>query len=156
MAKHVCPQCNATFSRKNNRDRHVVRIHTNANLTHPCNICGNVFSSVVKLKEHRLTHDPKNGFVLYSSAFKKSCTIMRKTYKRKIDTLDLAYQLDKIEMYDLINFELNKRRSMKTTIVYHAEFLKALDDAENSNIATSYIVCFRCNSEQLYTKSNIP
>lgn len=155
MTKFACPQCSVLFTRRANRDRHVVRIHTNANLVHPCNICGNVFDSVQKLKNHRLTHKPSNGFRVLQSAFRKTCVIYRKTYEKKINTLDMAFNEDKIEMYDVLQHELNTKRSIKAAIIFHGEFLSALE--ANSQITqTAQIICFRCNTEQIYHNSNIP
>lgn len=152
--RHSCPQCNATFSRSADRNRHVLSVHTRANLAHTCGLCGGVFTSVSKLKKHRASHEPSNGFAIRTTAFNKKCVIYRKTYNEKMETLEKSFKNDRLEMYDVINFELNQKRSIKAAIIFHAEFLRPLDGDLNN--VTPYVVCLRCSTQQLTYKQQIP
>jgi len=149
----ACPQCSAIFSRKLNRDRHVARIHTNANLAHVCTLCGNVFTDVFQLKEHRDSHEPTKGFVLIDSAFNKNCVIYRKKYGGKMKTLEQAFANDVSDMRSVLEHEIAKKRAVKASIVFQAEFLKPLND-DLSNLQP-YLVCLRTTATQLLTKRDI-
>jgi uncharacterized C2H2 Zn-finger protein len=150
---YVCPQCDAAFSRKSNRDRHVIRVHTNANLVHVCTLCGNVFDNVSKLKEHRNAHEPTTGFVLTESAFSKTCVVYRKKYQQTMKTLAQSFANDISDIQTLLEHELVKKKTIKASIVFHAEFLKPLDN-DLSNLQP-YLVCLRTSAKQLISKTDI-
>ena len=150
---HSCPQCDAIFSRKTNRDRHVTKVHTNANLVHVCSLCGSVFDNVFKLKEHRDAHEPTTGFVLIESAFRKTCMVYRKIYNGKMKTLEQSFANDVKDIHTLLEHELVKKRTIKASIIFHAEFLRPLDH-DLSNLQP-YVVCLRSSARQLLSKTDI-
>lgn len=153
MSKHSCPQCSVKFVRKYNRDRHVLREHSHANLVHTCDLCSGVFRSVKKLKEHRMTHVPSTGFEVRVSAFKRTCVSYRKTYGKKMKTLEQAFQNDKEEMFDVLRHELNSKKYIKAAIIWHAEFLKPLEEFGGS--FQRYVVCLRGKTQQINNKKDI-
>lgn len=150
----TCPKCSTTFAKKHNRDRHMIRIHVNLNLVHTCDFqkCTRVFKTVKKLKKHRLTHKPSNGFEIRKSAFRKTCISYRKTYKEKMETLVKVFFQDSVEMFDILNYELNQKKNIRASIIWHGEFLKPLDDSNNIQ---RYVVCLRSQSQQLFNKRDI-
>jgi uncharacterized protein with PIN domain len=150
---YACPQCAAVFTRKPNRDRHVVRLHTNANLVHTCTLCGLVFNSVSNLKKHRNEHEPTTGFVLLESAFRKTCTLYRKVYLEKMKTLEQSFANDLKDIKTLLEHELLKKRTIKASIIFHAEFLRPLDH-DLSNLHP-YVVCLRSSAKQLMSSKDI-
>ena len=121
-----CPvkDCNITFTRRYNRDRHVALEHNNVVIVHSCVFCGGIFQNVKALREHRLTHKPETGFQLLSSAHKKKCVIYRKQYSHPVDTFEEAIAKDKSDIYSQLVYELSNRYNMKVSIVYYAEFVK--------------------------------
>jgi len=149
----TCPQCSAVFSRAFSRNRHLKVIHLNTNQVHVCQICGEVFTNVKKLKEHRALHEPTTGFYLLNSAFRKSCLLYRKIYSTKMKTLEQSFANDKKDMITLLQHEVTKKNSLKATIIYHAEFLKSLDDMELGE--TTYPVCIRTKATQLNNTDEI-
>jgi len=150
-----CFQCDAVFSRKAHVQRHYNRVHTNQNLVHECALCGSIFNSAHFLKQHKLEHTPTNSeFTILQSAFKKKCIIYRKTYPEKMETLDKSFYKDKDEMLTLLKYEVATKKSVKASIIFHAEFIKAVDLAGCIN-PTSYDICLRtttshlCNIEEI-------
>ena len=120
----VCNICGVSFTRKGHRDRHVRSRHNNIVPVHDCVFCGAFFNSVAKLKEHRQSHRPSTGFELKSSAFRKKCSLFRKTYAEKMPTFEHAFAADKEDMLRLIAFEVAERKSMKVGVIYHIAFAK--------------------------------
>jgi hypothetical protein len=118
----VCTTCGVRFARKFNRDRHVRLTHNNIARVYDCSFCGATFDNSKKLQEHRVNHTPSTGFEVKQSAFRKKCVIYRKNYSEKMLTLENAFNVDKKEMQELIEYEVGVRRSMKLGIIYHAEF----------------------------------
>ena len=156
---HICPHenCGAAFSRKRNRDRHYNLIHTQENMVYDCSICGGVFHSISELKEHRLEHEHSTGFKLLKSAFTKTCSIYRKTYSEKMPTLENSFQNDVKEMSEVLLHELSKKRVVKASLIFHAEFLKPLGGlGEDATKDVPYTVCLRTSSQQLHSKLDIP
>ena len=120
----VCNICGVSFTRKGHRDRHVRSRHNNIVPVHDCVFCGAFFNSVAKLKEHRQSHRPSTGFELKSSAFRKKCSLFRKTYEEKMLTFEHAFAADKEDMLRLIAFEVAERKSMKVGVIYHIAFAR--------------------------------
>jgi hypothetical protein len=149
----TCPQCDANFTRKSNRDRHVAKVHTNNNLAHVCTLCGSVFENVSALKEHREAHIPTTGFVLIESAFRKTCEIYRKIYDKKMRTLEESFTNDLQDIKTLLKHELAKKRTIKASIIFHAEFLRPLNH-DFSNLQP-YVVCLRSTARQIMTLNDI-
>jgi DNA polymerase type B, organellar and viral len=148
MKKFACPQCEAEFTSKFSRTRHILRIHTNANLVHPCETCGNVFNSVMELKKHRKTHPPNSDFVIIASAFKKTCVVYRKTYHKRMKTLAEAFFNDKEDIHTVLQHEVNRKKSVKASLIFHAEFLR--DPSGTGVNFESYVVHLRSPTIHLY------
>jgi hypothetical protein len=128
MTSFTCPQCDVKFTRKFNRDRHFQLVHNNITLVHNCSLCGAVFNSVNKLKKHHATHNPATGFTIHTSAFRKKCVIYRKIYEKKMSTLEQCIKHDEKDIFNLLHYEMIARRSVKVSIIYHAEFYRVADD----------------------------
>lgn len=121
---YVCDICGVRFSRRYNRDRHVILAHNNVVPVHDCSFCGAVFDSGVKMREHRERHKPTTGFEERQSAYRKKCVILRKKYNKKKVTFENAFNEDKLDMIRLLKYEVGNRNSLKTGIIYHAEFIR--------------------------------
>ena len=150
---YQCPECTAVFTRKPNRDRHVTRVHRNVNLVHECSLCGIVFDNVFKLKEHRNSHEASTEFVELESAFKRNCIVYRKIYDQKMKTLEQSFANDVADMQTLLELEIVKKKTIKASIIFHAEFLRPLDH-DLSNLQP-YVVCLRSSARQLTSKEDI-
>jgi hypothetical protein len=145
--KYKCPQCEVSFSRPFNRERHFKRVHNNVTLVHDCAFCGAVFNRGSKLLTHLEIHTPATGFEVYKSAFRKKCIIYRKRYTNIVETLEKSFQQDKDEIFTLLKFETERRKhNLKLSIIFHAEFTREvnfnIDNGEgdrNSNIQ----ICLR-------------
>ena len=122
--KYDCPECPSSFSRRNNRDRHVKAIHGNEEIVNTCDICKIAFNNVKDLKKHRREHKVETGFVLLERAFKKTCCIYRKEYSEKMETLEQSFHNDKKDMEELLKFELEDKKRIKVALVFTAEFLR--------------------------------
>jgi hypothetical protein len=154
-AAHRCPECPAVFSRIYNRDRHYRRRHINSNCVHQCTLCGGIFASMFHLRRHRKTHRVENGsFVILDKAFRKNCVIYRKTYNEKMETLNGAFEMDKNDMKNILSYEIETKRSIKASIIFHAEFLKPLDSSDFNN-PDSYVLCLRTCTSHLCNQQEI-
>jgi len=120
----ICPTCGAKFTKKYNRDRHFAMSHNNISRAYECRLCGAVLDNTVKLQEHRRTHKPTTGFEEVNSAFRKKCVLYRKTYPEKMNTLENAFIADRDEMFKLIEYEVEQRKSIKLGLIMHAEFAR--------------------------------
>lgn len=138
MAGHRCPICSVVFASKWSLQRHVLGMHSNHNLVHVCRFCGGIFKSAQKLRLHRVEHRPESNFEIIASAHRNKCVIYRKGYSEKMRTLEEAYNADKQDMMRVLDFEWLQRNTMKASIIFHVEFVKAEDLDENR-----YEVCFR-------------
>ena len=138
MAGHICPECGVAFARRYSRDRHVFNMHSNHNLVHVCRFCGGIFKSVRKLKRHRLEHRPDTDFVLVASAHNGKCVRFRKGYRYKMRTLEESFHADRQQMIQLLDYEWLVRGSMKTSIIFHVEFIR-VDSLEEKK----YEMCLR-------------
>jgi uncharacterized C2H2 Zn-finger protein len=128
IQKPQCFQCGAKFSRKGDVKRHYQRVHLNENIVHQCALCGGVFSNSKDFSRHKLLHEPTNSeFTVLSSAFRKKCVIYRKTYAEKMETLDQAFYGDKEKMAEILGYEVTLKKSSKACIIFHAEFIKPLE-----------------------------
>jgi hypothetical protein len=131
----------------------VANIHGRVRVVHNCIFCGASFENLNELKAHRLNHEPSTGFIVISSAHRKKCVIYRKTYGKKMATLDAAFYNDKRDLFKLINFELSNRNSMRASIIFHAEFLKA--NPTEADEGTRYEVCVRAQSSLITNQRDI-
>ncbi len=155
MGEHRCPVCEAVFSRRYDRDRHYKNRHINSNCVHQCALCGGIFSTIFHLKKHRKTHQVDSGnFVISEKAFRKKCIIYQKIYKEKMETLDAAFEGDKTEMKKILLYEIETKRSLKASIVFHAEFLKPVDAGGDDN-PDSYVLRLRTKTSHLCNKYEI-
>ena len=127
-----CTECGVRFAKRYNRDRHFKRKHNNIMKVYDCTFCGAIFRDAEKLRKHRESHSPTTGFVEHAHALRKSCIIYRKTYDEKIPTLENAFAKDKDELYKLIDFERQNRKSFKLGLIYHVDFIRLSSVADPS------------------------
>ena len=146
-----CPVCKALFTRKFTRDRHVGTTHNNIKPIYTCSLCGGVFKGVKNLQDHRRQHTAITRFIPIISAMKKNCIIYRKSYEKKMDSLELAFHSDKPDITELLKSELSLKQTLKATLVYHIEFMKDNDGAERL-----YEMCFRRAATELQNLHDIP
>ena len=157
MVVFHCPHCAVVFTRKFNRDRHVNVEHNHITIVHSCVFCGAVFNTIAALRVHRKNHQPTTGFEVFASAHKKKCVIFRKSYESIMADLNSSFLNDKEDIYKLLRYELANRNSMKTSIVFYAEFTKFNGTNENGEEAdrTRYQVCIRSQSCLLTNEGDI-
>ena len=128
MGSYECPDCDAKFTRKANRDRHYKNVHSFEKMVHQCTICGNVFDDVPSLQEHRLTHEQPGVFVKIKTAFRGTCVIYRKTYSEKMKTLEMSFQNDREDISDVLTHELSLKRVVKAALVFQPVFIRPRED----------------------------
>jgi hypothetical protein len=122
-------------------------MHGHATPIYPCRFCGAVFESGKILRQHYEEHAPQTAFTTHQSALRKKCVIYRKTFNPMHPTLASCFNTNKKEMQDLLLFEVASRKSVKISIVYHAEFEKALvDNNDNDNDRDRVEICLRAPS----------
>lgn len=126
----TCGVCEAKFSRKFHRDRHIFLIHTSKNLVHICRWCGAVFKNVRDLKKHRLEHKPNTNFIIIREVLEENCKIYRKHYETQVKTFEEAVQLDTKELTRILNYEWLIRKTMKASIIYHVELIRLNGEEE--------------------------
>jgi hypothetical protein len=130
-------------------------MHLNANLVHQCTLCGQIFGSAHYLKVHHRSHKPTNKeFIILASAFRNKCVIYRKTYEETMQTLEQSFSQDVSEMTSILTYEIGVKKSLKASIIFHAEFMKPLDAAGNENLDT-YVICLRTTTNHLCNADEI-
>jgi len=118
-------------------------------------LCGGIFQSVFLLRRHRKTHRVDAGnFVIKEKAFRKQCVIYQKTYSEKMITLDAAFEADKIEMKNILEYELEMKSNLKASIIFHAEFVKPVSDGSEELLI--YVLYLRTTTFHLCNQNEIP
>ncbi|HEY6435192.1 MAG TPA: hypothetical protein VIY47_01265 [Ignavibacteriaceae bacterium] len=107
------------------------------------------------MKEHRISHKVDTSFIKLKQALKSTCVIYRKSYKEKMETLEQAFQNDKNDMMNLLKYELANKRTLKASIIYHAEFLKSVPTEDDHEAVGEYVVCLRSKNMELSNESEI-
>lgn len=150
-----CTKCDAVFSRKGHRDKHFYRIHENITLTHVCSICDENFVSVKELKKHRFEHVADTSFEVTKAALQNTVITYSKKYIKKMETLQKVIHQDSNDIYNVLQYELNARRSIKAQIVYTAEFLKPNPTPDNPDEIIAYTVFLRSGTFSIFQNSDI-
>lgn len=127
---YICPNCNASFTRASNRDRHIIRMHNNEEIVYECHYCEMSFDNVENLESHKTIHQRSTSFKVTKSAFKKDCVIYRKIFKDTVKTIEQAYLKYSNELYNLLDNELLSKSYFKCTVTLVVEFIK-LDPSDN-------------------------
>jgi hypothetical protein len=70
-----------------------------------------------------------------------------------MNTLEQSFANDKKDLITLLKHEITKNNSLKASIVFHAEFLKSLDN--DVNVKTALIVCLRTHASQMNNTNDI-
>lgn len=140
-----CSECEKTFSRQYNRDRHFNVVHNkNSTITAQCFLCGAIFPNNEKLENHiQEQHKPSKKFILQKKAFGKKLTNYR-----------FIYQENEIEFYraqtKLINplfktilSEAARLTICKVSLIFIGEMVM-LDN--QGGILTKVVVPFRASN----------
>ena len=91
--KLKCPvvNCNSTFSRQYNLNRHFERFHNNNDLVEKCLLCGQICENIELLSEHfRVFHKTSKHFYKKESAFRKNLVVYRFDFSKDEYNFSLA------------------------------------------------------------------
>jgi len=119
-----CPaiNCNKTFSRPFNLNRHFERFHVNNDLVEKCLLCGQVFENCKSLQKHYSSyHKPSKKFYEKESAFKKSVISFRYTFSENELNFSLAQQQIFPDIKQTILSETTKKTIVKCSLIYICE-----------------------------------
>ena len=72
-----------------------------------------------------------------------------------METLEQSYQNDKDDMVKVLEYELANKRSVKTSIIFHAEFLKKSPTEKDPDAVHAYVVCLRSKRVELTNNDGI-
>ena len=147
-----CRQCPAIFTRAYHMRRHVESMHNNVRPVLDCLLCGAYFHKLSDLRNHRRMHRPSTGFKLLRGAFTNNCTIYRKIYPEKMESLQKAFVLDHNDIVSLLNYVVLNKKLIKASVIVTAEFVKmsALQEVEEI-----YKICFRTPASTLRNLNDV-
>ena len=146
-----CDVCGIVFTRKANRDRHKLNMHEHETLVYQCNICDRAYDSIQKLRNHRRNHSFDGDFLLLKKAFKENCVVYRKLFDQDVNSVELSHQLNKNQIDELLSLELNQKKSLKVSLIYHVEFVRETEDGKDTN----YEMCIREPSTEIFRVQEI-
>ena len=138
-----CPaiNCEKTFSRQFNLNRHFERYHLNNDLVEKCLLCGQVFDSCQNLQKHyKSYHKPSKKFYEKESAFKKSVVSFRFTFEENELEFNIAQQKIFPDVKQTILSETSKKTIAKISLIYICE-MTLLD--HGGELITATLIPFR-------------
>jgi Recombination endonuclease VII len=118
--KLLCPafNCNASFTRNFNLNRHYERYHMNVDIAEKCLLCGRIFVNCNELQQHyKRVHKPTKNFVIKESAFRKSVVTYRYTFNSNFNDLNIAQQAALPAILSLITGEAAKKTLIKVGLI---------------------------------------
>jgi hypothetical protein len=134
----TCEICDSRFARKDALRRHEKQIHGDGppNLTFPCGVCEQNFSSLAEARVHRKTHilpataDVTQEFVTVQTAHRRRCGTMRYVFPEDIHFLEAAYLHLQPRLETLLRAKQAEHKMFKVSIVLNVEFAKISDQGE--------------------------
>lgn len=141
--KLTCPaiNCDKTFSRQFNLNRHFERYHLNNDLVEKCLLCGQIFNSCKDLQTHYKTyHRPSKKFYEKESAFRKSVISYRYTFEENELDFNIAQLKILPDIKETILSETSKKTIVKCSLIYICE-MTLLD--HSGELITATLIPFR-------------
>lgn len=155
--KFKCPavNCENSFSRLYNLNRHYERFHQNNDMVEKCLLCGSIFSNCDELQKHyRRIHKPTKKFIMKESAFKKSVASFRFTFSSNSFNFQQAQTSALPAIRDMLITEASKKTLIKVGMIYICEMSMVDHTGEKM---TSTLIPFRAPSflVNAYSKQGI-
>jgi len=141
--KLKCPvvNCNSTFSRQYNLNRHFERFHNNNDLVEKCLLCGQICENIELLSEHfRVFHKTSKHFYKKESAFRKNLIVYRFDFSKDEYNFSLAQKKIVKNLLQTISLEAATKTLIKVNLVYICE-MSMIDHAGEK--ITSTLIPFR-------------
>lgn len=129
-----CEECGIAFIRRDNRNKHMIRLHNNPGRVYDCAICGAIFNLPSELHEHIIQHEPDPEYrnLHAVETHGGSCRTYRKVYLPPIASIDLTLGRDHANINNVLTREAAEKKHAKCSIVLTAEFVKMDgEDVEN-------------------------
>jgi hypothetical protein len=146
VKKFSCPayNCNSSFTRVFNLNRHYERYHMNIDIAEKCLLCGQIFSNCEELQKHyKRVHKPSQNFVIKESAFRKTVVSYRYTFRRNVMDITQAQQIVLPEIMTLVQNEASKKILIKVGLIIVCE-MNMLDPVGER--MTTSMIPFRSSS----------
>lgn len=144
MAKRIkCPavNCNVTFTRQYNLNRHFETYHNNNDIVEKCVLCGQIFNDITNLNNHyRKYHKPTKKFYEKESAFRKNVIVFRYNFSQNELNFTSAQTKVKTMIKDMILNQAATKTIVKVCLVYICEM--SMTDHAGEKI-TSALIPFR-------------
>lgn len=152
-----CPavDCQNSFSRLYNLNRHYERFHLNNTLAEKCLLCGQIYSSCEELQRHyRKNHKPTKKFVLKESAFRKAVVTYRYTFESNNFDFKNAQLKALPAIKELLVLEASKKTLIKVGMIYICEMsmLDHVGEKMNTTLIPFRVPAFLANG---YSKQGI-
>ena len=130
--------CNHSFSRLYNLNRHISRKHKNSDISENCLLCRKTFQDITKLQEHLIIdHGPSEKFYEKESAFHHTVQVYRYNY----DGNQLNFNHGQIQVTEdikkTIRYEAAKKHLIKVSLVYICQM--SMQDLSGEKIQTTLI-----------------
>lgn len=125
MANNIpCPHCELNFSRPDNRNRHIARVHNHIRDVYICLICKKTFNNVQTFKRHKQNaHRNIVGFEDSESALKGAIATYRYVF-HDISTIDRAKQDVRQSLFNLLQRTQNQMNNFKVGLTIMCEYVK--------------------------------
>jgi len=140
MERIKCPavNCNLSFTRTFNLNRHFERYHNNNDIVEKCLLCGLLFENITLLNRHyRQIHKPSKQFYEKESAFRKNVITFRFNFPDDIVNFELGQRSVSEEIKRTILNEAAKKTLVKSSLVYICEM--SMIDHVGDKITTTLI-----------------
>lgn len=135
-----CPviNCNLTFSRQYNVNRHFERFHNNNDISEKCLLCGQIFDDIRLLNKHyRQYHKPSNKFYEKEAAFRKNVVTYRFNFTNDQFNFNIGQKNIEKDIKNTILSEALQKTIVKTSLVYICEM--SMIDHAGDKITTTLI-----------------
>ena len=133
MAAFQCNNCNVTFGRRADFNRHNRRFHSGLPIYHECIICQEHFRTLHALAIHRRTHIPNEDYYVHRNALNSTCTIYRRILPDHYKTTEDIIQSDLEQIKRVLTFELEEKNVVKVGLNVQVNFKKITDDEMSIN-----------------------
>ena len=145
MAVFHCNECNLTFTRRYNRDRHARDAHNGEGRLYDCVICAQHFPSIELLHRHIDSHPPDAEYRIVEQLYRASCTVYRKNYVPPVASLELTLLQDMDNVVRVMAREVALKKLVKFGIVTTVQFIKVengevVADVEHYLRSPSYVL----------------
>jgi len=140
MERIKCPavNCNLSFTRQFNLNRHFERYHNNNDLVEKCLLCGQLFDNITLLNTHyRQMHKPSKKFYVKESAFRQNVVTFRYNFSENQFNFGLGQKNVFEDIKRTILHEASQKTVIKSSLVYICEM--SMIDHAGDKITTTLI-----------------